>query len=359
MGALWRPWLSIFPRRRVATFWWGFEIAKRAAGRLVKLNQNLWPRRSGVVIWLVISSCRNDDQALKILNQVHGCSAKIFDRILVVDSEGTGALATVIKERGWQDVDYRCYEHNLGSGGNLCERLRLAAEGGADYAYALNHDGVFDEQTCKRLIETAVQLRNLGAAYPLSFLTSAAAYNLTGTRELPLPAKLVQDRPTVPLLDVFWSSSNGALYSTEPVRCGILPWPAMWMAWEDLEYGWRLSSSGYRQVIVCDAVFQDNYEYTASWIGRTVDKPAWRTYYNARNLVLAVRRSRNRLSFQAVVAYRLLREFALIVLARNYKWERVACLLRGAKDGLLMAIDRCDVAGKCSPALRPSPEIAK
>src|SRR4029077_13155989 len=115
---------------------------------------------------------------------------------------------------------------------------------------------------------------------------------------------------------------------------GIVPWSLMWMAWEDLEYGWRLSSGGYRQVIVRDAVFQDNYEYKKAWLGRTVDKPAWRTYYNARNLLLAIRRSRKRPLYYAVVAYRLLLEFGLILMARNNKWERIKRLVTGAVAGL-------------------------
>jgi GT2 family glycosyltransferase len=293
-------------------------------------------------VWLVISSHRNDDEVVRMLSRVHERVGETFDRILVVDSEGTGKLPELILERGWQDVDYRCYAQNLGSGGNLCERLRLAAEGGAKYAYALNHDGNFDGQAFAKLLEVAASLKDLGAAYPLSFFTSVGHFNLTGTRELPLPAKLVKDRPGASLIDVYWSSSNGALYSLDPVRRGVLPWPVMWMAWEDMEYGWRLASSGYRQVIVRDAIYRDNYEYAQSWLGNTVDKPAWRTYYNARNLILAVRRSRNTQLFHAAVCYRLLRELALIILAKDSKKQRLGGLLKGTLDGWRTKIDRSD-----------------
>ena len=295
-----------------------------------------------ISVWLVISSHRNDDEVMQILTHVHESASKTFDRILIVDSEGIGTLPTLIRDRGWQDVDYRCYSQNLGSGGNLCERLRLAAEGGADYAYAINHDGNFDRETYAKLINAAASISNVGAVYPLSLFTSAGRYNLTGTRELPLPAKLVSKPPEASLIDVFWSSSNGALYSLTPAKRGILPWPIMWMAWEDLEYGWRLASNRYRQVIVCDAVYQDNYEYAQSWLGNTADKPAWRTYYNVRNLILAVRRSRNTPLFYAAVCYRLLREFALIVLAKNAKIERLGCLFRGTLDAWRTKIDRSD-----------------
>jgi GT2 family glycosyltransferase len=108
----------------------------------------------------------------------------------------------------------------------------------------------------------------------------------------------------------------------------------MWMGWEDLEYGWRLSSHGYRQVIVCNAIYHDNSEYKESWCGRTVNKPAWRTYYQARNLLLAIRRSRNQPMYYGVAAYRLVLEAGLILLARDSKIERLKLLFKGAVSGL-------------------------
>ncbi len=292
-----------------------------------------------MTVWLVISSYRNDEDVARILSQVHECNQRVFDKVLVVDSEGTGVIPILVERKNWGNVIYKSYDSNLGSGANLCERLRIAAAAEADYAYALNHDGNFDAGVVFALLKAAEPLENLGAAYPLSYLTGAGAYNLTGTRELPLPAKLTSSRPSESVIDVFWSSSNGALYSLEPVRKGIVPWSLMWMGWEDLEYGWRLSSHGYRQVIVCGAIYPDNYEYMKAWFGKTVDKPAWRTYYYARNLILAIRRSRNQTLYFVVAAYRFMMEFGLIVVARNSKWERTKLLFQGAVDGLRLSID--------------------
>jgi N-acetylglucosaminyl-diphospho-decaprenol L-rhamnosyltransferase len=284
-------------------------------------------------VWLVISSFQNDDDVIRILGQVHSFGRDVFERILVVDSQGTGNVPSLLADRGWDHVIYKSHPHNLGSGANLRERLRVAAEGGADYAYALNHDGSFVPEVMRTLLDAATPVGNLGAAYPLSYLTTAKRFNLTGTRELPLPAKLVESPPSGPLIDVFWSSSNGALYSTAPAKRGILPWPAMWMGWEDLEYGWRLSDEGYRQVIVRDAIYSDNYEYKQTWLAKTIDKPAWRIYYSFRNLILAVRRSRNRPLYYAVVTYRILLELALIVLVRDFKFTRLRSVCRGVWAG--------------------------
>lgn len=284
-------------------------------------------------VWLVISSYRNDADVIRLLTQAHSCGCECLERVLVVDSQGTDAIPLFLAEHGWNDVMYRSYENNLGSGANLRERLRIAAEGGADYAYALNHDGNFDPEVFRALLKAAQLIRDLGAAYPLSYLTAAQGFNLTGTRELPLPAKLVESPPPDSLIDVFWSSSNGALYSTEPVKRGVSPWGAMWMGWEDLEYGWRLADAGYRQVIVRDAIFRDNYEYRRTWLGRAIDKPASRTFYTFRNLILAIRRSRSRPLFCVVAGYRILLECLLIVLVRDGKLSRLRNLCKGVWSG--------------------------
>ena len=107
----------------------------------------------------------------------------------------------------------------------------------------------------------------------------------------------------------------------------------MWMGWEDLDYGWRLKDHGYEQIIVTGAVFPDNQEYSSTSIGTVVRKPAWRTYYSMRNLVLAVRRSRNRPLFHMVVVFRLISEIALIFLVRDEKWKRLHLLVKGVRDG--------------------------
>ena len=291
------------------------------------------PDRPSMKVWLVISSFRNDAEVIRILHQVQSAGCSGLDRVLIVDSEGTGVIPAFLAEHGWDHVLYRSYPRNLGSGANLRERLRITAEGGADYAYALNHDGNFDPEVMRALLQAAQALGNLGAAYPLGYVTSAHRFNLTGTRELPLPALLVSAPPSSPLLDVFWSSSNGALYSTVPVKQGILPWFAMWMGWEDLEYGWRLADHGYRQVMVGSAIYGDNYEYKQTWLGNVIDKPVARTYCNFRNLLLAIRRSRNRPLFYGVVFYRVLLESAVIALLRDQKLARFRALCQGLRDG--------------------------
>src|SRR5437763_14681285 len=104
-------------------------------------------------IWLAIASYRNDEQVIEIVDHVYKSASDLFERILIVDSHGTGAMPALIRQRGWPNVEYQNYERNLGSGGNLAERLRIAAGAGADYAYAVNHDGHDDPGVVHALLQ--------------------------------------------------------------------------------------------------------------------------------------------------------------------------------------------------------------
>ena len=73
------------------------------------------------------------------------------------------------------------------------------------------------------LLKHVRSLEGIGAMYPLSYLTSAGAYNVTGIRETSSPSETDSDKPTDEIIEAFWSSSNGALYAMEPVRSGLLP----------------------------------------------------------------------------------------------------------------------------------------
>jgi len=92
----------------------------------------------------------NDADVTKILEQVHANEELIFSHILVVDSEGIGSIPLLPKNRRWNQAAHSSYDHNLGSGANLRERLMIAAEAGADYACAFNHDGQVDPKVSPR-----------------------------------------------------------------------------------------------------------------------------------------------------------------------------------------------------------------
>ncbi len=289
---------------------------------------------------LAISAYRSDDAVLGLLAQVcTGPSVAPFVAVLVLDSLGSGAIPAAILARGWTGVRYRSAAANLGSAGNLAERLRWAAELEADFVYALNHDGSLDVVALRALVSEAVRTPKIGAAYPLRRrLGRDGRYDLTGRRAFPLRHEGSSTVPPGSSFPVRWGSSNGTLYALAPVRAGVVPMAELWMGWEDLAYGWALTRAGYAQICVTGARFDDPYEYAARRVGPVratlTDKPSWYAYYFSRNLILAARRQRPPLRVRAALVARIAAEVGVTVVARPQKRVRLRLLAQGVWDGL-------------------------
>lgn len=290
-------------------------------------------------VCLAISSYRHDEEIAQLLGQAARLAPDLFFRVLVVDSLGTGKIPELARERGWPWLEYRNSATNLGSAGNLAKRLEVAAELGADWAYALNHDGEIHEETIRALIRAATKEATLGAAYPLRRLQNRDdCFDLTGRARFSMSGITTKIRPTAEEVEVYWASSNGALYSMNPVRQGLRPWADLWMGFEDLAYGWLLAVNGFRQVIVTDAEFCDNYEFRrVSFLGLSLtvsDKPSWYSYYYGRNLLTIIRRIRVNPPTAWAIYFRIVIEFCLTVLFRDQKGRRLRYLATGTLDGL-------------------------
>jgi GT2 family glycosyltransferase len=287
---------------------------------------------------LAISSYRNDATVLALL-EAAVTLGRGFGAIIVVDSLGTGIVEREVRDRAWSGlVTYVSASLNLGSAGNLAERMTLASRTGLDWVYAINHDGQFKAESVAGLL--AIGLREsttdhpVGAVYPLHRLPNReGAYDVTARARFPLKAVRTKSRPESPAEDVYWSSSNGALYSLEPVRRGLLPWADLWLGYEDLGYGLLLHSHGYRQILSTRVIIDDDHEFRKTagvWI--TV-KPHWYAYYRARNLLLVAERTGQPLKTRIAIYGRLLLEAGLTIALRDHKLERLRYIGRGALDG--------------------------
>ena len=290
-------------------------------------------------ICLAVASFRNDQAVLKLVRDVLDTDrGGLLSDILIVDSQGTGAVPAAIREAGWERVRYFDHGSNLGSAGNLARRLELAAERGHRWVYAVNHDGEVDVEVVRYLVEIGESLTGVGAVYPLRYKIGRKKYDLTGRQRLPLPFRGATKRPKQPILDTYWSSSNGSLYATEPVLSGLKPWADLWMGWEDLGYGWLLEKNAYRQVIATEVDSRDPYEYSSRGRGRTsitlTHKPSWYAYYFARNLILVTRRNSQPISHWLAVVGRLALEVALTTAFRPDKVTRYRFLTQGIVDGV-------------------------
>lgn len=291
-----------------------------------------------VKVCLAISSFRSDDAVIALLEAAAPMIPSVFSQVIVVDSMGTGRIGACVRQRAWPQVRYESAEVNLGSAGNLARRLRLAAETDADFVYALNHDGSISSATVAALVGAATGVKGIGAVYPLRILPNRGRlYDVTGTSRCLVPRRTRLDSPRTATLRAYWGSSNGALYALEPVRRGLLPCGDLWMGWEDLGYGWLLESRGYRQVIACDAIFEDPYEFRSleALPGTYItDKPTWYAYYFARNLLLIRKQLRPAWPMEASLWSRIALEFGVTACFRSRKRERLSLLARGVTDGL-------------------------
>jgi rhamnosyltransferase len=291
-------------------------------------------------VCLAISAYRSDESILRLLEQAMSIAEPPFQHVLVVDSLGSGRIPETIEARGWQErVEYRSYPTNLGSAGNLWKRLQLPCEQGFDFVYAINHDGLIDPELIAKLLAQAQRMTKPGAVYPLRRYTRrGGGFDYTGLTRLPIPAIVLQRRPEKPLLKVFWASSNGALYSTQPVREGLRILDELWLGWEDLAWGWSLEDSGFEQVVVTSAVLDDDYEYVEQKVGPvrrvTSEKPVWYSYYVVRNLLLASRATKQAIDVRVMVGLRFALEIGGSVVFRNRKSERLKLLVHGIVDGL-------------------------
>lgn len=285
---------------------------------------------------LTIASFKNDAQVLSVLRSAREVLPR-FATVLVVDSLGTGQFQQALNDAGLSPwVTYHCFGQNLGSAGNFAQRLSLAARTPAEFAYAVNHDGDVKAQAIERLVELSERAGGpLGALYPLRrMINRGGAFDVTGRYRFPFTAIRSHAVPEAELSPVFWSSSNGALYSLAPVRAGLLPFEDLWMGFEDLGYGWLMHGAGYRQYAARDVHVDDDYEYRATKVGHVTRKPAWYAYYYARNLLLTARRTRQPTTVRGLALSRVVLELGVTLALRTEKRARLAFTARGIIDGL-------------------------
>ncbi len=291
---------------------------------------------------LAISSIRSDPRVLALCSAVAGSARarEIFDSVHVVDSLGDGTIEAWIADRGLEElVFYENSRENLGSAGNLARRLDIGVERGADYLFALNHDGDLRFEAVETLVERA-RVTSCAALYPLSEL-APGVFDLTGTQ--PFPIRPIRRRgeelDDLGLIDVYWYCSNGALYSLAPVRAGISPPRGLWHGHEDLAYGLLLARAGYRQVVDPSARIEMRYEMrTVDLFSRPLlvaDKPAWLSYYFARNLLLVALRYVPKPRHFLAALVRIGIEAAATLLLREAKGRRLLLLARGILHGLI------------------------
>lgn len=286
-----------------------------------------------------ISAFRSDDAVIDLLDAIFADPHPEVDSVIVVDSLGTGDIATTVAARGWPVV-YENSDCNLGSAGNLARRIELAAELGADWCLCLNHDADWSSDRLLAMLKTARSRPNVGAVYPVLDHSPRQPRWEDGRRRFtPSAGMRHADLPDGEAgAEVLWSSSNGALYSTAPLADGIEVMATLWMGYEDLAYGIALHQSGWTQLMCRSAVLSEVFDYGERFFLskniRVPIKPVWYSYYNIRNLMLIRKQyGADGISF-GVIARKLIQSSVRIILLEKQKVARLRMLYSGVVAGI-------------------------
>lgn len=288
-------------------------------------------------IAVAISSFKSNDSVARLVHKILD-EAWEFNYLLVVDSLGDGLLEKIDFKK---NILYYNSSTNLGSAGNLAKRFEWACELGMDFILALNHDADISIKNYEELVNKAKETTNAGAFYPLRYLTGKGIYDLSGKSKYVISATGRSTKPAQDLVEVVWSSSNGALYSMEPLRKNkfISPDATLWMGWEDYCYGLLLMRHGYKQYIVTTAESLDNYEYkeiSTKFLKKIVaDKPMWYGYYDCRNMIII---ALHRLKSPSLAVFMISRSifvlFLLLLKFERNKKKSLSCAISGIVDGI-------------------------
>jgi hypothetical protein len=258
-----------------------------------------------------------------------------FGAVIVVDSMGRGQIHDSVKSNRW-DVHYVNADHNLGSAGNLDQRLKTAAGLGLDWCFAVNHDGEVEAEKVLELVRLGLSRPKVGAVYP-QLVFSHAGGRLDSPRRSFSTFGLLDGQANGGATEVAWSSSNCALYNLDAIREGVSAWPQLWMGYEDLAIGWELQRRGWTQLLSHNVKVIDSYEFRpVRLLGRDAliaAKPSWYSYYQLRNLWLIADRSGGNAVSKPAVLWRLIVDVGLILLYRDKKAERLRLLFKGLGDG--------------------------
>jgi hypothetical protein len=292
--------------------------------------------RGSLSLVLAVASYGGDPEVLRVMAEVHRPKfAGMFTAMAVVDSgpPSTCSRLRIYLERQYPNVEYHHYTRNLGSAGNLVERIRWAQATGGQFLLAVNADGHVDADNVHRML-SFVAARPPAAIFP-TYVMPGALIDGSGRRPIPvLPSrrsvKQVRGRRVQP---VSWGSSNGAIYRLDAMTSVDLDRLAsLWYGWEDLALGLALREANERQFRCLNAQQPSpNDLRPLAWGSAMVsDKPPWTTYYTVRNLTLIARWYPR---YVPLVALRVVREFIMIAI-RPDRRERLRTGVLGLRDGL-------------------------
>ncbi|WP_083914069.1 glycosyltransferase [Ilumatobacter nonamiensis] len=260
------------------------------------------------------------------------------DHIVVVDNDSAGEATSDLDEP--ENVTYLRAAENLGPAGGIAVGMHRVLENADDEDLVLLID---DDDPPPSSDSIARVLAIMADAGP-----DVAAAGLVGARfdRRRALTRRVPDRELVGRVDVdYIAGGQFPMYRVGAIRdVGVFD-AQLFFGFEELEFGLRLRSAGYRLLVDGDAMLALRRAHGRTGIGaraQATPRPPWRRYYSSRNIVEISRRY----GLRGAVVLSVLHAGPMAAvrgLLRFRDTRLAAAALRGTADGVRGRLGRVDV----------------
>ncbi len=261
-----------------------------------------------------------------------------IDHILVIDNASGDGTSDIVREE-FPRAEVVELATNSGGAGGFAEGTKRAFEAGFDWIWLMDDDGRPAPDCLEKLL---LPSHRLAAMVPLQQDSQGKQYGFFRWRGRGVDVTSQVVEGGKPVKGDFTFAFVGPLISRTIVEKIGLPRADFFIWFDDWEYALRVRHRSRAEVIlVPDALFHHDFggkERDYSFLGRTTrrsDQPPWKTYYEARNQLWTMTRSRRRPREIAVYARTHLNALLSDLLFAPDRWERARLRLKGVLDGAL------------------------
>jgi len=284
-----------------------------------------------------------------------GSQTRPVDHVLVIDNASDDGTPDAVRGEfpGVEVVELR---ENGGGAGGFHEGMKRAYDAGYDWFWLMDDDGRPAPDCLEQLLAPS---HPLSAMVPLQQNSDGKQYGFFRWRGrgVDVTAQVVEGGK--PVKGDYAFAFVGPLISRAVAQKVGFPRADFFIWFDDWEYALRVRHRSRADVIlVPDALFFHDFggkEREFSFLGRRTlrsEQPPWKTYYEARNQLWTMTRSRRRPRELPVYARTHFNALAGDLLFSPDRWERARLRLRGVLDGVLGRMGKR--VSPSSPKGRPS-----
>lgn len=210
-----------------------------------------------------------------------------IDKIIIVNNGSTDGT------KEWLDTQkglHIIHQGNVGGSGGFYKGLSEASKMECDWIWCMDDD-VFPTENClDTLLTHAAKDEKIGIACPhrlmsgKTFVGEAKTLNLSNPfKDMHDDALTAKDVESNMLTDIVGMAFEGPLIRKEVVNKIGLPNKDLFILYDDTDYSYRTILSGYRVVVVRDAIMEKyNFQSTSSYRDDKM-KNKWKLAYHIRN----------------------------------------------------------------------------